>query len=95
MQYCCVVDYFCLLLKATSFSVEGFTENPSLAILSTVKKTELVLLATHYKLKVISSAKKVDIRRILTHYLVDKEIVSEEEEESLPDLELRKLEYQE
>ena len=69
-----------------SFSAEGFTEKLSLAILSTLKKTELVSLATHYKLEFASSAKKVDVRRILTQYLVDKEIVSEEEQESLPDL---------
>ena len=66
-----------------------------MAILSTFKKTELVSLATHYKLEVASSTKKVDVQRILTQYLVDEGIVSQEEQESLPDLELRKLEYQE
>ena len=60
-----------------------------------MKKTELVSLATHYKLEVTSSTKKVDVRRILTQYLVDEEIISEEEQESLLDLELRKLEFQE
>ena len=66
-----------------------------MAILSTFKKTELVSLSTHYKLKVASSTKKVDVQRILTQYLVDEGIVSQEEQESLPDLELRKLEHQE
>ena len=75
--------------------MEGFTEKPSLAILLTLKKIVLVSLVTHYKLKVASSAKKVDVRRILTQYLVDEEIVSEEEQESLPDLELKKIKYQE
>ena len=55
-----------------SFQIEDFTATPQLATLSSLKKTELVLLATHYKLEI---PRKVDIRRIITKYLVEEEII--------------------
>ena len=64
-----------LLPRRISFSMKGFTENPRLVTLFTLKKTELLLLETHYKLKDVSGAKKADIRRALTECLVDKNIV--------------------
>ena len=51
-----------LLPGRMSFSVEGFTENPRLATLWTLKKTELASLLTHYiNLEVVSATKKANI----------------------------------
>ena len=87
-----IVSY---LLVTMSFQVEDFTASPRLAILTSLKKTELVSLATHYKLEIPSGSRKADIRKIITKYLVEEEIVSEEEEDTPTDLELKRLEYQE
>ena len=70
-------------------------ENPRLVTLLTLNKTELVPSVTCYKLKVVSGTKKAEMRRALTKCLVDKENVLKEKEESLPNLELRKLVFQE
>jgi len=81
-----------------SFQVEEFTASPRVATLSSLKKTELVTLATHYKLEISSGSRKADIRRLIIHlveHLVDEEIVSGEEEDTPTDLELKWLEYQE
>ena len=75
-----------------SFQVEDFTASPRLATLTSLKKTELVSLANHYKLEVSTASRKADIRKIIT---VEEEIVSEEEEDTPTDLELKRLEYQE
>ena len=85
--HCCCYLEECLLAWKGSWWIQHWW-------LSTLKKTELISLTTHYKLKVVSSAKKADSWRALKQYFVDKEIVSEDEE-SLPDPELRKLELQE
>ena len=58
-----------------------------MATLTSLKKTELVSLATHYKLEIPSGSRKADIRKIITKYLVEEEIVSEEEEDTPTDLE--------
>ena len=83
------------LAVTMSFQVKDFTASPRLATLTSLKKTELVSLATHYKLEIPSGSRKADIRKIITKYLVEEEIVSEEEEDTPTDLELKRLEYQE
>ena len=47
--------------KRMSFNMGVFTENPSLATLSVLKKFELLPLASHYKLEITGNARKADI----------------------------------
>ena len=54
-----IVSY---LVFTMSFQVEEFTASPRVATLSSLKKTELVTLATHYKLEISSESRKADIR---------------------------------
>ena len=44
-----------------SFSVEEFVSSPKLSDLATLKRSELVALANHYKLEVNSGMRKGDV----------------------------------
>ena len=83
------------------FNIETFVEEPTLRVVKSLKKAELVSVAQHYKLEVGSTMKKSQIKQLVIDYLVEEEIVSEEEVkppmESGTDqnsLELRRLELQ-
>ena len=65
-----------------------------MATLATLKKSELLALATHYKVEVSTTTQKADIRKVLLAHLVDEEIVLDEEVDALPDLELKRFELQ-
>ena len=79
------------------FTVESFAEEPSLLVLDSIKKTELLDIAQHYILS--SIMEKGEIKKLIKEYLIDEELVPEEDEEmSRPSanlLELKRLEFQE
>ena len=63
----------------TSFTVEAFVSEPKLSELAMLKRSELVVLASHYKLEVSSGTRKGDVRKLLGDFLVDENLVSDEE----------------
>lgn len=76
-----------------SFSVELFVEAPTLLSLTSLKKSELLALANHYKLETTSGMRKNEIQTALTEHSVDEEIVSEDKAaETTSAVELKKLE---
>jgi len=82
------------------FTVELFAEEPLLLVLDSIKKTELLAIAQHYKLSSITgSLKKGEIKKLIKEYLIDEELVLKEDEEmSQPSanlLERKHLEFQE
>ena len=61
-----------------SFDLDKFTAEPSVELLNSGKKTDLLNLAKHYKLSEIkSSMRKHEIKKILVQYFVDEEIFNE------------------
>ena len=61
-----------------SFDLDKFTAEPSVELLNSGKKTDLLNLAKHYKLSEIkSSMRKHEIKNILVQYFVDEEIFNE------------------
>ena len=46
-----------------SVSMEVFVENLSLVALSMLKKSELLLLASHYKLEITGNGRKANIQK--------------------------------
>jgi len=60
------------------FEAEKFLKAPTLEVFNTLKKTELVLLAQHLKLKVKSNMRKQEIKNILIKTLVNENIFEEE-----------------
>ena len=78
-----------------SFDVQEFANNPRLATLAALKKSELLSVANYYKVEVSSTIRKAELRKVISQYLVDEEIVSDEEYELATDIELKKLELRE
>ena len=61
-----------------SSDLDKFTAEPSVGLLNSGKKTDLINLAKHYKLSEIkSSMRKHEIKNILVQYFVDEEIFNE------------------
>ena len=70
-----IVNYLIVSAHVMSFSVEEFAAAPRLATLASLKKSELMLIATHYKLEIAGGTHKADVRKVIVSYLVDEEIV--------------------
>jgi len=77
-----------------SFNIESFVGSPRLSTLRSLKKTDLVALAQHYKLDITSTTTKGNIQKMLIEYLVEEEIISDKEDmlTSTSVIELKKLE---
>jgi len=83
------------------FTLEIFVTTPLLQVLTSLKKSQLQQIATHFKLEFNLSTRKADISRLITEHLVDEELVSEEEVEEPPStaidssvVELKRLEFE-
>ena len=64
------------------FTVESFAETPTLlSSLLMLKRSDLLALASHYKMETISGMRKNEIQTALMEYLIDEEIVSEDKQE--------------
>ena len=66
-------------MKMDSFSVEDFVRDPTLRVIHSLKKSQLIDIAKHYKLEVDSSQKKGEVKRLLVSFLTDEEIIPEDE----------------
>ena len=79
------------------FAVKSFTEKPSLLILDSLKKADLLAIEQYYKLSLTtSSQRKREIKKLIEEHLIDEELVPEDEELPLPLtglLELKHLEF--
>ena len=85
-------DFVC---RTMSFSLKVFAENPSLVTLLMWRKSELLLLSSHYMLEITGNTRKTDILKALSQFLVDEDIISDEEVESMSEIKLKRLELQE
>ena len=61
------------------FDIESFAAKATLLMLDSLKKTDLLTIAQHYKLSVTTTQKKGEVKRLIRDYLIDEELVSEEE----------------
>ena len=81
--------------------MESFYIEPTLEILNSLKKKELLDAAKHYKLEVTDSASKAKVKKLVLDYLVEEEWIAEPETVSTDELrgqqllELKRLEFQE
>ena len=74
---------------------------PSLKVVKSLKKSELTVVAQHYKLEISSTLKKSELKNLVIEHLLEEELVSDDDSD-LPDtasatrntLELRRLELQ-
>ena len=66
--------------------MERFYTEPTLEILNSLKKKELLDAAKHYKLEVTDSASKVEIKKLVLDYLVEEEWIAEPETVSTDEL---------
>ena len=55
------------------FNIETFMEEPTLKVVKSLKKVELI---QHYKLEVSSMLKKSELKKLVIEYLVEEEVVS-------------------
>ena len=85
------------------FNIETFVEELTLKVVKSLRKTELIQVAQHYKLEVSSTLNKSELKKLAIEYLVEEEVVSEDDSELPPtaspsetisSLELRRLELQ-
>ena len=77
-----------------SLDIESFVKEPSLTVLSKLKRAELTQLAGHYKLTVANGAKKGEIRQIIVKYLHEEELISDDEIEEPSAIAIRRLELE-
>ena len=81
--------------------MESFYTEPTLEILNSLKKKELLDAAKHYKLEVTDSASKAEVKKLVLDCLVEEEWIAEPETVSTDELrgqqllELKRLEFQE
>ena len=81
--------------------MEGFYTEPTLEVLNSLKKKELLDVVKHYKLEVSESASKAEIKKLVLDYLVEEELITEPETTAADGpskqqlLELKRLEFQE
>ena len=81
------------------FDIEAFIADPTILVLDSLKKADLLAKAQHYKLPTTTTQKKGDVKKLIRQYLIDEELVPEEETETIVPstamLELKRLEFQE
>ena len=83
--------------KFMLFSVKLFIEMPTLSSLTALERSDLLVLANHYKLETTSEIRKNIIQIVYIEYLIDEEIVSEDKimvAETTSAVVLKKLELQ-
>jgi len=66
------------------FNFEKFVEELTLKVIKSLKMTELIQVAQHYKLEVSSTLKKSELKKLAIEYLVEEEVVSEDDSELSP-----------
>ena len=58
-----------------SFDLENFVSSPSLEVINSLKKVNLLVIAQHYKLSVNKSMSKAQIKKSIVEYLQDEELL--------------------
>jgi len=85
------------------FNIDTFVEEPTLKVVKSLKKAELIQVTQHYKLEFNSTLKKSELKKLVIEFLVEEEVVSENDSElpitasqdaTLSILKLRRLELQ-
>ena len=59
------------------FEVENFVSSPSLEVVNSLKKVNLLAIAQHYKLRVNKTMTKAQIKKSVVKYLQEEELLSE------------------
>jgi len=52
-----------------SFNIEAFTKEPTLKVVKSLKKAELIQVAQHYKLEVNSTLRKSELKKLVMEVL--------------------------
>ena len=85
-----------------SFDLENFVSLPSLEMINSLKKANLLVIAQHYELSVNKSMSKAQIKKSIVEYLQDEELLSNSSDTGetgtmtgKEKLELKLLEFQE
>ena len=60
-----------------SFDLEHFVSSPSLEVINSLKKANLLVIAQHYELSVNESMSKAQIKKSIVEYLQDEELLSD------------------
>ena len=68
-----------IIVEMNPFSIEEFVKEPSLCVINSLKKLQLIKVEIHYKLEVDASMKKGEVKRLLVEFLIDEEIIPEDE----------------
>ena len=82
-------------------NMENFYAKPTLEVLNSSKKKELLDIVKHYKLEVSESASKAELKKLVLDYLDEEELIAEPERATAEELsgeqllELKRLEFQE
>ena len=59
-----------------SFDLENFVSSPSLEVINSLKKVNLLVITQHYELSVNESMSKAQIKKLTMEYLQDEELLS-------------------
>ena len=85
-----------------SFDLENFVSSPSLEVINSLKKVNLLVIAQHYELSVNKSMSKAQIKKSIVEYLQDEELLSNSNDTGETGtitgeekLKLKRLEFQE
>ena len=80
-----------------SFDVDTFVADTKLTGLTTLKRSELVVLANHYELEVHSGMRKADVWKLVRANLLDENMISDKEVNKNGEsaIELKKMELRE
>ena len=60
-----------------SFDLEHFVSSPSLEVINSLKKANLLVIAQHYELSMNESMSKAQIKKSIVEYLLDEELLSD------------------
>ena len=59
------------------FNIETFASSPSLEGINSLKKTDLLVIACHYELRVSETATKAQLKKSIIEHLREEEILSD------------------
>ena len=60
-----------------SFDLKNFVSSPSLEVINSLKKANLLVVTQHYELSVNKSMSKARIKKLIVEYLQDEELLSD------------------
>ena len=66
-----------------AFELHTFVASPTIGELNSLKKSEIVQVAKHFRIEFTTKMRKDEIKKLVAEYLVDENIVSEGDLEDL------------